>query len=407
MHVMDRAGRWNRFNTITNRIAQESVDGFVAYRNMHPTRGSWTMSVNCRNLSNFDESEVLRYDSGFEAVCMNCHTPLLNNPDKMLIGIRSKRSGASTLLIEKGAAKKIGAQFGYSSWHPSGQLAAYSVNDLPIFFHTARKEIHDTTDRDSYIAYYLVGRNTAKTCPPLSQKHRLENWPTWSPDGRHLYFCSAPKLWPDTAESPPERYREVKYDLERIRYDLDGDRWGQAETVLSSRDTGKSVGMPRISPDGRWLSFCMFDHGFFPTWREESDLYVIDLKAAEKSGEYGYRKLEINSDQSESWHSWSLNSRWIVFSSKRDYGIFTRLYIGYVDDTGKAHKPFILPQEDPAFYDSCLYAYNTAEFITGPIPSSRGGIDGVIRGSDRIPVDATTMPTPKAGGPTQAPMKWE
>lgn len=403
----DSGGRWRRFDSLACRIAPEDVDGFVAYRNMHPTRSSWTMRIACRNLCGYDETEILRYDSGFEAVCVNCHTPLRNDPGRMLIGVRSTRSGAATLLMGEGGVKKIGAQFGYASWHPSGRLAVFSVNDFPIFFHSARDQIHDTADRDSYLAYYLAGRGQIKTGPPLARKERLENWPVWSPDGRYLYFCAAPKLWEDAAETPPRLYREVKYDLERVSYDVDDDRWGTVETVLSASDTGRSIAMPRISPDGRWLSFCLIDHGFFPNWRQESDLYLVDLEAAGRSGRVEYRRMELNSDRCESWHSWSTNGRWLVFSSKRDHGLFTRLYLGYVDGTGRAHPPFPLPQEDPDFYDSCLMAFNTPEFLTGPVPFDRGSLEGVVRGPAGIPVDAVTLPTPKPGAGRRVAAEWE
>jgi len=74
-----------------------------------------------------------------------------------------------------------------------------------------------------------------------------------------------------------------------------------------------------------------------------------------------FRRLEVNSDRCDSWHSWSSNSRWFVFSSKRDDGLFTRLYISYLDEEGRAHKPFLLPQKDPAFYDGYLRVYNVPE----------------------------------------------
>jgi len=408
VYAEDPRGRWRRFRTITHRIAEEDIDGFVAYRNMHPARSSWTMSLHARDLGRFDETEFLRYDSGFEAACVNCHTPRGNRPDLMLIGIRSKRFGASTLLIENRVPRKIGAQFGYASWHPSGRLAVYSVNDFPIFFHSARGQIHDTVDRDSYLACFRPDRRTLRPCPPLARKERLENWPAWSPDGRYLYYCAAPKLWEDTGQTPPERYREVRYDLERISYDLEADRWGPVETVLSSAATGKSAAMPRVSPDGRWLSFCLIDHGFFPNWREESDLYLVDLEAAGRGGTFGFRRMELNSDRSESWHSWSSNGRWLAFSSKRDHGIFTRIYLAYVDREGRAHKPFLLPQEDPDFYESCLLAFNTPEFLTGPVPCGRGRLEGVVGGAEALRVDAVTLPTPKGpGGPPRASGEWE
>ncbi|MBM3837502.1 MAG: hypothetical protein FJ398_05995 [Verrucomicrobia bacterium] len=80
-----------------------------------------------------------------------------------------------------------------------------------------------------------------------------------------------------------------------------------------------------------------------------------------------YRRLDINSDQADSWHSWSSNSRWIVFSSKRRDGLFARPYFSYVDERGTFHKPFLLPQKDPAFYDSFIKTFNLPEFIRAPI----------------------------------------
>ena len=141
---------------------------------------------------------------------------------------------------------------------------------------------------------------------------------------------------------PPENYEKLKYDLRRISYDVATDQWGQAETVLSAEETGQSILLPRISPDGRFLVFCMCRYGCFPVYQPSSDLYLMDLATRQ------YRKLAINSEFSESWHSWSSNSRWIAFSSKRQGGLFTRTYLSYVDQAGTAHKPFVLPQQDPS-----------------------------------------------------------
>jgi hypothetical protein len=123
----------------------------------------------------------------------------------------------------------------------------------------------------------------------------------------------------------------------------------------------------------------------------------MDLKAAEKTGRYEYRRLELNSDKSESWHSWSSNSRWIAFSSKREHGIFTRCYISYVDESGRAYKPLVLPQKDPEFYGYCLEAFNTPELVTGPIPATGERLVGVVRGFEEVSATMPiTMATPKA-----------
>jgi hypothetical protein len=99
-----------------------------------------------------------------------------------------------------------------------------------------------------------------------------------------------------------------------------------------------------------------------------------------------YNKLDINSEYSESWHSWSSNSRWIAFSSKRQGGMFTRTYFSYVDKSGKAYKPFILPQEDPAFNDSFLKTYSVPELITGPVDVGSRELAGAVRSSNEIKV---------------------
>ncbi len=182
----------------------------------------------------------------------------------------------------------------------------------------------------------------------------------------------------------------------RIAYDPNQGVWGQAEMVLAAKDTGKSILLPRISPDGRWLLVSMCDYGCFPVYQKSSDLYLIDLQAAQQTGRYEARRLEINSDQSESWHSWSSNSRWIAFSSKRDSGLFTRTYLSYVDPNGVAHKPLVLPQEDPTAYDSCLWTYSVPELVVEPVPAAKETLGRVVRGSRKISVQMPiTMATPK------------
>jgi hypothetical protein len=200
---------------------------------------------------------------------------------------------------------------------------------------------------------------------------------------------------------PPERYDEVKYDLVRVNYNLDHDEWGELETVVSAEDTKMTCLLPRISPDGRWLLFCMCDYGSFPVYHESSDLYLIDLKAFDESGRAEPKRLLVNSDKSESWHSWSSNSRWIAFSSKRQSGVFTRSYISYVDPNGRAYKPLVLPQKDPTYYDCCLWTYSVPEFVTEPVRATREKLARAIRSPEqRTVILPVTMATPKAEGAT-------
>jgi Tol biopolymer transport system component len=406
--VQNEEEQWNHFRPVTNLVTEEAIDGYAVYRKMYPThlRVRGEIGVYGRDLSSFKESVILSGMS-FENGCLNCHAFPQNRNDKMLLGVRSKKYGVGTLLVEDGRVYELGTKFGYTSWHPSGRMAAYAVNNLPMFYHSARNEVRDTVNIDSYLAYYLCEPQRADVEPKLAQKERLENWPAWSADGTYLYFCSAPKLWPSNTSNPPKQYNQVQYDLVRIAYDIESHTWGDIETVLSTTQTGKSIGMPRCSPDGRWLSFCMFDYGYFPSWKQESDVYVIDLHDAEQNGQFTYRPLDINSDKSEAWHSWSSNGRWILFSSKRLHDVFTRLFISYVDSTGKAHKPFVLPQKDPRFYESCLRTFNTPELVTAAPIIVGEKLAKVYRSNREVPITMPiTMATPSVPriSPTSA---WE
>ena len=406
IYVESRAGalsskaeneRWSRYQNLTVEIALEDIDPFLVYRRIRPGHRIWRdMGIYQRNLSNFDESLILN-NNYFKHGCVNCHTFCGNRTEKMLFGIRSADYGSSALLVKDGQVQKIGTKFGYTSWHPSGKIAVFSVNKVRQIFHTAASEVRDVLDFDSLISYYILESETVKTAPNLAKKDRLETYPTWSPDGQYLYFCSAPLTWSDK-NTVPESYDQIKYDLVRTSYYIDGDQWGPLETVLSAKDTGLSILLPRISPDGRWLLFCMCDYGCFPVYRHSSDLYMMDLEAAKQTGEYKYSRLDINSDKSESWHSFSSNSRWIVFSSKRDSGVFTRTYIAYVDKSGKVHKPIRLPQKDPTYYDSCLWTYSVPELVTEPVRVTKEKLGRIVRSSEKISVKMPiTMATPKAG----------
>jgi Tol biopolymer transport system component len=299
--------------------------------------------------------------------------------------------GSSTLLARHGSVSKIGAKWGYTAWHPSGTVVVYSLNDVRQFFHAGRPEVRDVVDLDSALVCYLVEEQRAVCPAPLAEKDRLETYPAWSPDGQYLYFCSAPILWKDRNQVPPENYDKVKYDLRRVPYDVQTQQWGPAETVLFAEQTGLSILLPRISPDGRFLLFCMCAYGCFPAFQPSSDLYLMDLATRK------YQRLAINSEDSESWHSWSSSSRWIAFSSKRQGGLFTRTYLSYVDADGQAHKAFVLPQQDPGYYDSLMETYSVPELVRGPVQAGRTSLARAARANAAITVEIPlTMATPKA-----------
>jgi len=356
IYIKEKGGKWEKFETITNTIAPEKIDSYVVFRLINPAYILWEkMGIYQRNIENYSMKPVL-VNLTTEKNCMNCHTFCANNPRKMMLHLRSSPSG--TILYDEGNVQMLNtatlftmSSCVYPSWHPGGDIIAFSVNKIKQKFHSAGIMAQTVIDRASDLVLYDIKKNMITTSPRVSTK-RLENLPAWSPDGKYLYFISGPEYNPDVPDTL------IKYDLMRIAYDASTGKWGEVDTVLLAKETGKSISFPEVSPDGRYLLFCMADYGYFTIYSPSSDLYMMDLKT------FDYMKPDINSSHVESFHSWSSNSKWVLFASKRVDGLNTLIFFSYVDNEGNAHKPILLPQKDPTFYSTLIYNFNRPVFIT-------------------------------------------
>jgi hypothetical protein len=381
--VLDSLNRWVRFDPVRNRVAREEIDGYLVYRLMPPLYIHWKkMEIVQRNLANFDEKRIL--DSRpLNDGCFNCHSFLHNSPDNWMVHMRGApatgmllTTGGKTMLV-KTQTEFNKAPAGHPAWHPSGKYIAFSVYKVRQFFHSSG-ENRDVLDLSSDIILYRVDSSTVTASPLLADPKQLETYPNWSPDGRWLYYCSAPPF--DTSAAFRDTtYKNVRYNLMRISFDPQTGSFGNAETVLSASQTGMSITFPRFSPDGRVLLFCMGRYGNFPLCRANGDLYLMDARTR------AYKRLDaVNSDRPESYHSWSANGRWFVFTSMRQDNICARPYFSYFDAEGNVHKPFVLPQKDPAYYESALLTFNIPELVNGPIPQRPQKLIDVARKTDRI-----------------------
>ena len=162
----------------------------------------------------------------------------------------------------------------------------------------------------------------------------------------------------------PAHYAEMRYHLCRVSFDAEqGSIHLPIDTLV--RADRLSCTFPRISPDGRFLMYTETAYGQFPIWHTDAEIRMLDLSDGQSID-----MSCLNSPDTESYHSWSSGSDWVVVSSRRDNGLYTLPYLCAIDREGRPGKPFLVPQENPNHYDDLLYSYNLPELVRGRVELS-------------------------------------
>ena len=361
--IVKRNGEYCGYKPFSIYVSADSIAPYIAYRLIEPGYEKWyKMGIYQRCLSDYSQSPILE-NTVTGNNCMNCHNFCNRNAKQMMLHLRAGKLGGTYVMQGDGLAKKLSIDVDsikslvYPAWHPSGKLIAFSTNDTHQGFHSSDRNRIEVYDQKSDVVVYDLASNHIFTSPLLSSQRSFETYPCFSPDGKRLYFCTA-----DSVEMP-RRYKDVKYSVCSIAFDAAHHAFGtEVDTLFSAHTTGKSAVMPRISPDGKWLVVTVADYGCFPIWHHEADLCIINLQTKE------WQPLSAaNSRDTESYHSWSSNGRWLLYASRRVNGLYSMPYIVHIDAQGKPSKPFLLPQSSPDYYDKCLKSFNIPEFVAGKV----------------------------------------
>ena len=369
---VEQNGSWTRFKPFSIYVSPDSIDSYISYRLIPPSYVTYEeLTINQRCLENYDESII--YDNmlcseGAQGQCINCHNYQQYNPERMQFHARQNMGG--TIIAYDGAIKKVDMKNDsilsagvYPTWHPWLKLIVYSTNLTGQIFHSVDPNKIEVFDSESDLIAYDVEKNEVTNIE--NDRSEMECFPFWAPDGKTLYYCSAHFEFTDTIERGKEftmHTEEAKYKLYKKSFDPQTMQFGPRELVFSADSLDKSATLPRISPDGRYLMFTLAKYGVFHIWHHDADLWLLDLQTGQA------RNLEeINSPDTESYHSWSSNGRWVVFSSRRYDGNYTRPFIAHIDANGRGSKPFELPCAHPDDHRQLLKSYNVPEFMRGPV----------------------------------------
>ena len=178
------------------------------------------LSIRQYNLTNFQETTIYnncQISKGLEGQCINCHSYQNYGTSNMMFHMRMQNPG--TMIVSDGElifvnlkAEDMISAAAYNSWHPFLPIIAFSTDHTMQSFHTREISKVEVMESASDLVIYDVKKNRVQTV--LNDSLELELFPSWSPDGKWLYYCSAYheylKKYEDTDELL-QQYKTLKY----------------------------------------------------------------------------------------------------------------------------------------------------------------------------------------------------
>jgi hypothetical protein len=261
-----------------------------------------------------------------------------------------------------GIIPKTRGLFGKMS--PSGRYVAASVNEISLALITRDADFSQVFfPTYGILAYYSVEKQEIKPLPGADDYNYVQANPNWRHDEKYIVFARAKtknEVHDDIRDVSSKYKNEDIYTLNKkynIQFDLytitfNGGKGGTPKPLKGASRNGMSNYFARYSPDGRWIVFTRSKSGIM--LQPDSELYIIPSEGGTA------RRMTCNRKLFNSWHSWSPNSRWLLFSSKVN-SPYTEVFLTHIDENGNDSPPVLLRRlSRPGF------AVNVPEFANIP-----------------------------------------
>lgn len=228
---------------------------------------------------------------------------------------------------------------------PSGRYVISTVKDRSVFVATdglAFSQLFFPVK--GILVYYDRKTREFHSLPGADDPRFVQSNPTWSPDEKYIVFARSQAYElknlaeRETALLTKEECEEFLVEGKKFRFDLyripfNEGQGGKAEPIEGASENGMSNYFARFSPDGKWIVYCRANS--FMLLQPDSELHIIPSQGGEA------RKLRCNTSRMNSWHSWSPNGKWLVFSSKA-HSDYTQLFLTHIDERGQSSVPVVL-----------------------------------------------------------------
>ncbi len=209
------------------------------------------------------------------------------------------------------------------------------------------------------LAYYSKKSGNITLLPGAADPRYVHCNPVWSPDGKTIVFSRAPakdpyvqgQKLPAYPNAPEET--QIQYNLYRIPFN--NGKGGKPLPVEGASYNQMSNTFPKVSKDGKFIVFVKCKNG--QLLRPDSELWIVPFQGGTA------RRMRCNTQEMNSWHSFSPNSRWMVFASKAN-SFYTQMFLTHIDEEGMDSPAILIPQSTAA-----NRAVNLPEFVNIPYES--------------------------------------
>jgi tetratricopeptide (TPR) repeat protein len=359
-------GNRNKKASVTFSFSKDAVEAPIFYRaiplpfshaNTYQNHLKWYLGDVSRN-----ETRLMLDDM---PVCANCHSFTKDGTTfAMDVDYANNKGNFCITSIEKKSRIEVEDIISWSDYKrednqktfgllaqlsPDGKFAISTIKDQSIFVPVDDNFWYSQLffPIKGILVSYDIENNVYKALPGASNENYVQSSPTWEPEMKELIFARSKIAVIEGLENETNVVVDIKYAADFInrkkdfKFDLYRVPWnnsngGEAVPIAGASHNNKSNYFAKYSPDGKWLVFCQAEN--FMLLQPDSRLYIMPA-----SGDGEPRPMNCNLEEMNSWHSFSPNGKWMVFSSKH-FGPYTQLFLTHIDENGNDTPPIWLEQ---------------------------------------------------------------
>jgi hypothetical protein len=310
-------------------IAPAAIQEKIAYRLVQPLFNP--VLPNSIKIFSFNQRNPFTLIEFSGGSCAGCHAYSNNTA---FFNIKKLADRRLFIALQQGRRfqfyqKKIG-EFTFFGNSPDGKYMLIAMNSFGFFVNkNTITEPFDYPYQRGDIYWFDLQKQTLNPLPGACDPNYVEDMPSFSPDGKYVVFS---RYQPEVKHTNPPTAVIRAIDLFKVPFNHG--QGGIPAPMKNASFNHQYQYFARYAPNGKWLSFCRGDgfKGIFA--RASSDIYLLS------ADEDHLIKLNLNRNGiMDSWHYWSNDSHWLIFSSNREANRLTAIYLVYIDEQGNDYPP--------------------------------------------------------------------